>query len=57
MVRGFAEANETAALELDTAGPLWIEVADKVRRQYGFGNAAQPTKFLQVYFLKILFHL
>jgi hypothetical protein len=27
---------------------VWIEVADKVRREYGFGGGAQPAKFLQV---------
>ena len=51
MVGAFGEESETrGGFELEAEGtrPVWIEVADKVRREYGFGGGAQPAKFLQV---------
>lgn len=53
MVHGFGEESEKKRgavfeVEAEQARPVWIEVADKVRREYGFGGAAQPAKFLQV---------
>ena len=37
--------------EAEAARSVWIEVADKVRREYGFGSGAQPAKVLQVVIL------
>lgn len=51
MVGAFGEESEKRGVfevEAEGARPVWIEVADKVRREYGFGSAAQPAKFLQV---------
>jgi hypothetical protein len=51
MVGAFGEESETRGvfdLEAEGTRPVWIEVADKVRREYGFGGGAQPAKFLQV---------
>ncbi|KAG0616528.1 hypothetical protein M758_5G122700 [Ceratodon purpureus] len=58
MVGAFGEESEKrrGVLEVDAEGtsarPVWIEVADKVRREYGFGGGAQPAQFLQVKVLK-----
>lgn len=53
MGHGFGEESEKSGAifesETESVRPVWIEVADKVRREYGFGSGAQPAKFLQVF--------